>query len=119
MRNPLFRPARVIGALVIGVVMLGTGMLVGRPTVSHATPPGSGSVESTIVANRSKGFAAIAERVKPSVVYVTSKRTGVPAPADLEVPAPFRQFFGTPVLAKSDQTGTEFRLDLPTLVLKS
>ncbi len=91
------RTARFAGlAALFGAVYLGF-LIASLPnrslTASPRMAPPNGGAALTDLSN---AFATVAERVKPSVVYITSKRPTTNESAGVDVPPEFRQFFGLP-----------------------
>ena len=79
------------GAVYVGFVMASSP---GRSLAAAPRVPASPAVAA--LADLSNAFATVAERVKPSVVYITSKRLVTNETAGVEVPPEFRRFFGLP-----------------------
>ncbi|MEZ4455593.1 MAG: trypsin-like peptidase domain-containing protein [Gemmatimonadales bacterium] len=65
------------------------------PARSHAVPPPPSAAAASLT-ELSTAFSDIAEGVRPSVVYITTKRNGEAEMTSFEVPPEFRQFFGLP-----------------------
>jgi serine protease Do len=89
-------PTAAFGALMIASTPRHTPA--GPPAVEHASGPPA-------LTELSDAFSAVAERIKPSVVYVTSKRPGAAEDVSFDVPPEFRRFFGMPDSPEGNRPG--------------
>lgn len=90
-RNRFVGLVALSGAVYIGFLM---ASYPNRSLAASPRVPAPNGVAS--LADLSNAFATVAERVKPSVVYITSKRPVTNESAGVDVPPEFRQFFGLP-----------------------
>ena len=91
--------AKTVGGLGISGLVVWGLVLASSPKVTPvaaAKPAAAPSGPVAGLTSLSDAFSSVAEGIKPSVVYITSKRPGGAEPAAFDIPPEFRQFFGVP-----------------------
>ncbi|MEZ4585926.1 MAG: trypsin-like peptidase domain-containing protein [Gemmatimonadales bacterium] len=84
---------KMVGMAVVGLVAAGSFGWMARPKAATAAPAAVVGTGRTALESLSSGFAEVADRVKPSVVYVTASRPADAPSMVLSIPREFRRFF--------------------------